>query len=265
MISRMASIQKDQSEVRSRPSYPYYSLAKCLEFGRAVRELGGNTGSVARSLIAQQLAVEENSSSMTQLIIATKTFGIVEGRGEFSLTSNGKRYFYPTSEQEKKLAQLAFLAAPSVFSQLLEKFDGNRLPNAEMLGNLILGMGVPESWKQRVASLFVSSLKDVAAVDSQGIIRVGAAKHQKHEQPQGPIVKEDGGSEHSDALRNKAPNAPPPAPSPPQQTGTINFPIGPDRYLTVPKDLTVEDCASIETILPALQAYAKRLLPKQEP
>jgi hypothetical protein len=124
------------------------------------------------------MGVDEDSASLSQIIAASKCFSVIKGWGMFGLTDLSNQYFSPADDTEKRKAILKIIKAPSVFEKLIEKYDGSKLPANEMVANLVeREMGVPPSWKARVASLFVSALKQVNAIDAAGFIRYGAAVH----------------------------------------------------------------------------------------
>jgi hypothetical protein len=98
-------------------------------------------------------------------------------------------------------ALLDAFASPSSFSDLLKRFDGDKLPTREILSNILhRDFGVPESWKDRVASLFSSSAQFIGIIDSQGIIRFDANRHSTGTEPPVPIS--------SQPVHSQTPSAP---------------------------------------------------------
>ena len=147
---------------RSSVSYPYHSLALCVDLAKGVREIGNGKQEVSRSLLASHLKIAESSGDFAQKIASTKTYGLIDGRGTFRLTDLSIGLFFPTSdpEREKKIALLQAVAQPGAFAALLDRFDGSRPPTHELMGN-VLGreIGIPESWKMRVATFFIKSME----------------------------------------------------------------------------------------------------------
>ena len=76
-----------------------------------------------------------NTSNMPKMaqvfseVTATKAFGLLEGRGSYSLTDLAKQYFYPTVENGREAAAVKSLTFPKAFSLLVQKFDGGKLPS----------------------------------------------------------------------------------------------------------------------------------------
>jgi hypothetical protein len=158
--------------------YPFYSLGKALEVAEVVRDLGGSNGDVQKSLIAQTMKVEESSPSLLGILGAAKLYSLLEGRGTYRLSEVANSYFFPTSEHDRTLARLRMVKAPPLFSALIDKFDGNRLPPSEVLVNILhREHRIAQSWRTRAASLFLSSVRDAQLIDSAGFLRYRATLH----------------------------------------------------------------------------------------
>jgi len=158
--------------------FPLLSLQNALQVAEAVRDAGGANTDVPKSIIASHLGSSENSGAFLQRLGSAKSFGLIEGRGSYRLTEEAKRYFYPASEDDRRRAQLAFLASPPVFNEIIKRFDGDKLPAPTMLANILhREYGVSSSWKDRVASSFVKAAQVVGAVDGQNYLRYGASLH----------------------------------------------------------------------------------------
>src|SRR5271168_1938787 len=150
-------------------SYPIYGLDEAIKIAEAVRELGGSRTPVSKSLLAKKLKYAESGPSFFQRVSAAKAFGIVDGWGSYSHTDQGKRFFYPTTPGEKKAAALAFLSTPPAFALIVKRFDGDKLPANEMVGNIMHNEAkTPESWKDRLAGIFMRSAQFIEVLDSTG-------------------------------------------------------------------------------------------------
>jgi hypothetical protein len=165
----------ENSESKVEASYPIYDLAEAVKIAEAVRDLGGSNSPVARSLLAQHLSYAENGPSFFQRVTATKAFGLVDGRGSYSLTDLAKQYFYPTIENGKESAAVKALTTPKAFSILVQKFDGGKLPPIEMIGNIVRAEAdIPVSKKNTIAGIFLRSVQFIGAIDSGGFLRCKA-------------------------------------------------------------------------------------------
>ncbi|HEX3857283.1 MAG TPA: hypothetical protein VHY30_08315 [Verrucomicrobiae bacterium] len=191
------------SESKVEASYPIYDLAEAVKIAEAVRDLGGSNSPVARSLLAQHLSYAENGPSFFQRVTATKAFGLVDGRGSYSLTDLAKQYFYPTVENGKEAAAVKALTTPKAFSILVQKFDGGKLPSIEMIGNIIRAEAdIPVSKKNTVAGIFLRSVQFIGALDSGGFLRckalIAAGKKALDGIDSGKVPKEFNLDQHPD-------------------------------------------------------------------
>ena len=161
---------------RKEGSYPQTTLRKCINFAEAVKSYGGAKADVNKSLIGSHLKLSE--SSLSVMLASSKCFGIIEGNNEYRLTENGKNYFFPASDGERRQAELNFLASPAAFKFIIGRFDGDRLPVMDMLANLLVREALaPQSWSVRVASFFTSSASELGLIDGSGFLRYRAAIH----------------------------------------------------------------------------------------
>jgi hypothetical protein len=162
---------------KSGGNYPYSPLAPCMTIADAVKAIGNGKSPVSRASLASHLKEDEKSAALRFKLASAKTFGLIEGRTEFSLTETAKRYYFPTDESDRQNALLDFLESPAAFKTLVERFDGSKLPTQEILSNILhREADVPQSWKDRVAGIFIRSVQFAAAMDEQGHLRVKASR-----------------------------------------------------------------------------------------
>ncbi len=167
-----------QSKSQTVQSYPTYDLENCITVGRAVKELGGSKTPISKSLIASKLQLAADSSRLQGLIASARTFGILAGRGDYLLSDYAKRYFLPQSPQDEKLGILAFLGSPPPFENLIKRFDGNQLPDASFIANILQSEAdIPKSWSARVANIFLQAAALAGAIDAGGFLRFEAKIH----------------------------------------------------------------------------------------
>ena len=158
--------------------YPYTSLEPSLKIAEAVKERGGARSPVSKSSLAAHLKESEKSASLFQRISSAKAFGLIVGRSEYGLSEAAKRYYSPTSEQDRSNALLEFLATPTSFREIIRLFDGEQLPKREILGNIFSEkLKVPESWKDRAAGFFENSAQFVGVIDENRFLRFKATQH----------------------------------------------------------------------------------------
>jgi hypothetical protein len=168
----------NEKDAQQGASYPYAPLQAALTVAEAIKQLGGNKTPVPKSLLASTLKEDEKSQSFTFKIASTKCFALIAGRSAYTLTENAKRYFFPTSNSDKIEASLSFLQSPSGFREIIKRFDGQKLPETQMLANIFhTQLRVPESWSVRAASFFVRSAQLIGVIDEHGFLRFDATKH----------------------------------------------------------------------------------------
>ncbi len=166
----------DDDPVRKGPSYPYYAWTACVKLAEAVKDLGGSRKAVATGDIAHHMAKAEDSAMLSQLISSARTFRLIQGRGEFLLTEEANKYFYPTKDGDKRAAELSLFISPPVFAFLVNTYDGSILPSKEQLGNVLMReCKVPPSWKERAALLFMDGCKKLNLLDTGGHLRYAVA------------------------------------------------------------------------------------------
>jgi hypothetical protein len=177
-------------EERKEVAYPYYDLEASINFATHIKDCGGSKSPVPKSLLAKQVGLAESTPSFFQRLSAAKAFRIIEGWGSYGLTEIGRKYFYPQSENDKQMAVLTMFVTPTVFSFIVKRFDGEKLPSTEIMGNIVhQEMKVPESWKDRVAQIFARSAQFVGILDAGGFLRYDAAVHTKpHPDATAPAV-----------------------------------------------------------------------------
>ncbi|MGO8836688.1 MAG: hypothetical protein ACLQAH_11975 [Limisphaerales bacterium] len=171
----MKTEQKENE--RSGGLYPYSPLAACVPIADAVKAIGNGKSPVSKASLASSLKEDERSQTLNFKLASAKSFGLIEGRTDFSLTETAKRYYFPTDESDRQNAVLDFLESPVAFRILVERFDGSKLPTQEILSNILhREAGVPQSWKDRVAGIFIRSAQFASAMDEQGHLRVKASR-----------------------------------------------------------------------------------------
>jgi hypothetical protein len=157
--------------------YPYYGYEPCRKLANAVSVNGGDRIAVPKSMVAQALEVDQGSGSFAQLVASAKTWGFVDGFAELSLTELAREYFYPTTANGKRVAELNFLIKPTAYAFLVKYFDGSRLPGTPLLGNVMgKNCGVPKSWQLRAAQIFVNAAEELNVLEG-GYLRYHAAVH----------------------------------------------------------------------------------------
>jgi hypothetical protein len=167
---------KTEGDGRREPAYPYYPFRTSIKLAEAVKDYGGGRDAVEKDVLAHELKMGQSSPSFAQVVASAKCFGMIEGRGSYRLTDESQKYFFPADQGESSKAKLAFFARPEAFQLLVKRFDGNKLPDAKTLGNILLRDGVvPKSWVARVTALFMDAANELGLIDEDGRLRYAVA------------------------------------------------------------------------------------------
>jgi hypothetical protein len=168
----MATAAQDQT---SQGSYPTSQLKEALTLAQKVFELGGTSTPIPKSQLAAQLDVSDKSSAFIGRIGAARLFGLIDGRGAYTVTPESLAYFAPTESGGEKKALAGFMANPPLFKKIVTRFDGQKLPDIKTLGNIFFTEKlVGQTWAARVAGLFINSADEAGVIDSSGYLRYGA-------------------------------------------------------------------------------------------
>lgn len=159
-------------------SYPVNTFENALEVARIIGDAGGANTEVSKAIIAQGLGTSSTSGNFTQRLATSRAYGLIDGgRNGYRLTEAAKRYLFPSSDEEKRLALLMLIKANPIFAGIIKRFDGTKIPTTELLSNVLFReFKVPESWKTRVARFFLKAAEQAGIIDSQGYLRYVAAR-----------------------------------------------------------------------------------------
>jgi len=119
--------------------YPRITLEKSLLVAHAIKDKnGGNPW--AADQIAKALGISPKNSLFTYYLLSSKKFGLREGAsttGLVSLTDLGRRIVYSGSPDEELAAKREAFLSVEIFKNVLEHYNGSRLPEMQYLGNTL--------------------------------------------------------------------------------------------------------------------------------
>lgn len=116
--------------------YPGDSLAEAVTLLEKVRT-GVGFASASRELIAQALGYKGLTGTSGRRVATLGHFDLIErtGNGSYKISDLGRRILMPTSEAEKALALAEAAKRPSLYLQVIAKYQGSALP--QMLANIL--------------------------------------------------------------------------------------------------------------------------------
>jgi len=160
---------KTEKEALSKRKYlsqtdvPAYSLSKAIKVAQAIADNYGK--SPTRPLaVAQALNQQPTSGGFRMLAGASWAYGLTDGGYNaevIAITPLGKRIVSPTSEGDDLAAKREALLRPRVVSEFLTKYDGSRLPTAQIAKNVLEELGVPSDRTAATLDLIIESAQDV--------------------------------------------------------------------------------------------------------
>lgn len=166
MVEEKSSEQEKQKSKKTREKsvqYPSYDLNSCIEFVQAIDRLGGK-GVAQGSLLSELGLKSAGTKSYTGRLSSSKQFGLLDFKaGLLSITDRAKLILYPTEEQkdlQKKKLTIEALKSPSLYQQLMKRFDGKQLPKQDTLANILMNeYKIAKNAKNAAAKVFVNSAK----------------------------------------------------------------------------------------------------------
>lgn len=147
-------LQKESAQKQTRISQgrcPLVSLEDALRIPQAIRqELAGQAD--VPMMVAKACNISPTSSNWRILSSAAVAYGLTTGAynaKEIGLTPLGSRAVSPLKEGDDTIAIKQAALTPTLFNELSQKYDQNKLPREDIAQNLLLSMGIP---KDRIVS-----------------------------------------------------------------------------------------------------------------
>src|SRR5438477_10733770 len=168
----MQKSQADQKATRkaSTNELPMVDLGTVLDFVGKIESDGLQTLTVHE--VAKRMGfASATSTPFYRRIVAAKLFGLLDTTQGVNLTKLALDYFKPTDEQSKAAA-LATGMKNVVAYQKMERFSGKRLPQIDILANLIeREFNLVSETAKVCGSVFVKSAQRAGLVWGDGTLR----------------------------------------------------------------------------------------------
>lgn len=149
--------QKEPAQKQTRISQgrcPLFSLEDALRIPQAIRqELAGQA--TVPMMVAKACNISPTSSQWRYLSSAAVAYGLTTGAynaKEIGLTPLGSQAVSPLKEGDDTVAIKQAALVPTLFNELAQKYNQNKLPREDIAHNLLLSMGIPgeridSAWK----------------------------------------------------------------------------------------------------------------------
>jgi hypothetical protein len=154
------------------PRYPGVALGDCVKFCESIDALGVDgltAGGIASALGYTNIKTNTFSARLS----AARQFGLMNLSGDgYSLSPLARAILHPVDRGElPRLYRQAFLKAP-LYADLAERLAGKRLPEEEVLGNILYhSHQIIASAKRGAAAAFLESARFADAVGPDQVFR----------------------------------------------------------------------------------------------
>lgn len=162
----------DQKRERSK-AYPQHALEPMVEALFQVNEKLGS-GPYSRDHIAEALGHSPGSGTANGKAAALVHYHFFERQhNAYELSALATRILHPTDENERREALVEAALSPTLFSQLVEKFEGKSLP--QLLPNILTReFGITSKQSANAAEVFRATL-EFSSLLKNGIVRATPA------------------------------------------------------------------------------------------
>lgn len=151
--------------------YPSVPLQDAITFCRQIDELGIDGLGAAQIATAMGYRNVKTNTFSGRLSSARQFQLIVLNDQNYSLTELALRIIHPIDPAEVPHLSRQACQAPHLYSELIRHYAGKRLPEAEILGNLLMHKyQITASAKAAAAEAFLDSLRYVGLMNDQRIV-----------------------------------------------------------------------------------------------
>ena len=172
-----SSSKPTTSQRRERSTrYPGVPLAECLKICESIAELGVDGFSspdIASSLGYKSIKTNTFSARLS----GSRQFGLLELKGEgYHLSPLAKEILHPVDlDDVPRLHRQAFLKPP-LYAELAERFDGKKVPDALILGNVLYhNYHIIATAKQAAAEAFLESARFCKILGDDSVFHLDGA------------------------------------------------------------------------------------------
>jgi hypothetical protein len=148
---------KPQPRVSPTRPYPRVALEKAVAVAKAIKEKNGGNPWPAEQ-VAAALGVSHKGVGFVYFLLSSKKFGLTDGTsstGQVSLTDLGRELVYSGSPEDELRAKRAAFLNVEIFKQVLQHYNGSKLPEMQYLGNTLQDkFKLPPAFHEEFSRLF---------------------------------------------------------------------------------------------------------------
>lgn len=155
--------------------YPGVALPDCVEMCKFIESKGLDglpAGDIATSLGYKNIKTNTFSARLS----ASRQFGLLILRDEgYSLTPLAKSILHPIDPAEMGRYYKQAFREPPIYAELIERLDGKRVPDVEILANILYhNHQITVAAKESAAEAFLATAKFAGAMGDDLILRMGS-------------------------------------------------------------------------------------------
>ena len=135
----MADVTETTGVKRERSArYPAIPLSEAVEFCRQIDELGID-GLTAPQIATAMGYKNVKTNTFSGRLSSARQFGLIDlSEQNYSLTDLALRIIHPFDPEEVPQLMRQACQLPPLFAELMKQYAGKRLPEPEILGNLLM-------------------------------------------------------------------------------------------------------------------------------
>jgi hypothetical protein len=134
--SQKSQVEKKQTRKASTNELPMVDLGTVLDFIGKIESDGLQTLTVHE--VARRMGfASATSTPFYRRVVAAKLFGLLDTTQGVNLTKLALDYFKPTDDESKAAALATAMKNVVAYQKILERYSGKRLPQVDILANLI--------------------------------------------------------------------------------------------------------------------------------
>lgn len=250
---------------RSSP-YPSFTIQQSLDLTKAIYDNYGSNFDVTREQTAQVL--NQSTTSVQSKMSTAVQYGwlTLKPKIGYRVSDLFIKWMRPISEEQKNEAMLTSFRNPGLYQALITKFDGNVLPPANLLANILRqDHRIYDSACDEAARIFIENANFLGVLGSDKHLRLNS-RTSNMEQP-APPAGEDGARQDvvvlsaevvqpRDESGQRQKHTPPPPADP--ETETMVVPLKGKRRASIilPTGMTANDC---DLLIDWINVYKKSM------
>jgi predicted nucleotide-binding protein len=154
----------------SQGDIPMYKLAEALRIPEALRDNYGLKAATPLD-VGIAIGIQPTSGKFRSLTGSAIAYGLTTGgynAAEIGLTDLGRRAVAPTVEGDADTAKREAFEKPKVIREFIDRYDGQRLPDKQIVRNVLQQMGVPFDQTDRAYEMLTTGMADLGYIKEAG-------------------------------------------------------------------------------------------------